>query len=288
MIKIQDILNRYNIKPNKFMGQNFLIDENVLNKIIETANIKPNDIILEVGPGLGNLTLELAKRAERVIAIEKDRELCEILEKILKDNNIKNVQIINDDILKMGDIARPHVGRAMSYMVVANIPYYLTSPLIRMFLETENKPSEIILMIQKEVAQRICASPPTKSPKAIGPELRSSSRAKMSLLAVSVQFYAKPEIISFVSKNSFYPVPKVDSSIIKIVPYNTKNVGRPTSNIDTEKFFKLVKMGFSAKRKMLKNNIPEINFEKLNLNPGIRAESLTINDWIKIYEQFNP
>lgn len=234
------------------MGQNFLINEDVLDEIIETAQVKPDDVVLEVGPGLGILTIELAKKAKKIIAVEKDKELCEILQKILIDQRINNVEIVNADILK-------YKIENNNYKVVANIPYYLTSPLIRMFLESENKPSEIILMIQKEVAQRICASPP-----------------KMSLLAVSVQFYAKPEIVSCVSKNSFYPVPKVDSAIVKITP-------QTAPEIDTKKFFGVVKRGFASKRKMLKNNISGINFEKLNLNPNIRAENLTIDDWIKLY-----
>jgi len=266
MYKIKSILLKYKIHPNKLMGQNFLIDENILNKIIESTDIKKDDTILEIGPGLGILTIELAKRAKQIIAIEKDKNLCEILQKILETEKIKNVQIINDDILKIfnSQFSIFNEFSISNYKVVANIPYYLTSPLIRMFLEAEHRPTEIILMIQKEVAQRICAIPP-----------------KMSLLAVSVQFYAKPEIISYVSKTSFYPVPKVDSAIIKIVPHS--DVGHTMSHINTEKFFKLVKTGFSAKRKMLKNNIPEINFEKLDLNPNIRAENLTINDWIKLF-----
>ncbi len=251
---IFEILKKYNIHPNKLMGQNFLIDENVLNKIIETANIDSSDVILEIGPGLGILTLELAKKAKRVIAIEKDEELCEILKNVLTAQNVVNVEIVHGDILQLQQIQQ-----LQHYKVVANIPYYLTSPLIRKFLEAENKPEFMVLMMQKEVTQRICASPP-----------------KMSLLAVSVQFYAEPKIISFVSKNSFYPVPKVDSAIIKIVP-------QETPKIDTEKFFKLVKRGFASKRKMLKNNIFGINFEKLGLNPNIRAENLTINGWIKLY-----
>lgn len=263
------------------MGQNFLIDENVLNKIVETADIKSDDTILEVGPGLGILTIELAKRAKRIIAVEKDKELCEILKNILTAQNIVNVEIVNSDILRYKIPASPAGGQDTRYKLVANIPYYLTSPLIRKFLEADNRPSEIILMIQKEVAQRIC--PPRRA--------RSSGEAgasppKMSLLAVSVQFYAEPKIISFVSKNSFYPAPKVDSAIIKIIPHQIPK-------IDMEKFFKLVKIGFSAKRKMLINNLSrnleivscelEIIFDKIGFSRKLRAENLTINNWVKLY-----
>jgi 16S rRNA (adenine1518-N6/adenine1519-N6)-dimethyltransferase len=271
MTEIKNLLKKYDIKPNKLMGQNFLIDENVLDKIIEAADlpagrqgIKKDDTILEVGPGLGILTIELAKRAKRVIAIEKDKKLAGILNDELKIEEIKNVEIVQGDILKVLDSKFLILD---SYKLIANIPYYLTSTLIRKFLETAQQPKSMILMVQKEVAQRICARPP-----------------KMSILSVAVQFYAKPEIIDIVSKNSFYPIPKVDSAIIKIVPHS--NVGRATSYINTKKFFELVKAGFSSKRKMLKNNLPEVDLEKIGLNPMIRAENLSINDWIKIYESF--
>ena len=257
---IKSTLSKYQIHPNKVMGQNFLIDKNVLDKIIEAAEIKKDDTILEIGPGLGILTIELAKRAKKVIAIEKDKNLAEILNDELRIEGIENVEIIQGDILKLPDSKFLILD---SYKLVANIPYYLTSPLIRKFLEIKNKPSLMVLMIQKEVAQRICARPP-----------------KMSLLSVAVQFYAKPEIISIVSKNSFYPKPKVDSAIIKITP-------KTFPKVDTEKFFELVKASFSSKRKMLKNNlkIDESILKKLGLNPKIRAENLTIENWIKLYEE---
>jgi 16S rRNA (adenine1518-N6/adenine1519-N6)-dimethyltransferase len=276
MTEFQNILKKYNIKPNKFMGQNFLIDKNILNKIIKTADIKSNDVILEIGPGPGMLTIELAKKAKKIVTIEKDKKMCVILQKILDVKNIKNVEIINTDILKIFNSQFSIFNKfsITNYKIVANIPYYLTSPLIRKFLETDNPPSEIILMIQKEVAQRICAKPP-----------------KMSLLSVAVQFYAKPEIIALVSKNCFYPAPKIDSAIIKIIPQANTNYDKSDRKIDTEKFFRLVKTGFSAKRKMLFNNLKS-EFQSSNvksilknigLNPNCRAENLSIDDWIKLY-----
>jgi len=252
----------FRIKPKKRLGQNFLVDKNVLNKIIEAANLSLKDIVLEIGPGTGILTIELAKRTKKVIAVEKDRELCAMLKENLK--NYKNVEIINADILGV----RPPIlgGRTPKYKIVANLPYYITSPVIRKFLEAENPPQSMILMVQKEVAQRIIAKPP-----------------QMNILAVAVQFYAEPKIISYVSKNSFWPKPKVDSAIIKIVPH----VGRTTSHIKIGVFFSLVKMGFSSKRKMLKNNlkIEESTFKNLGLNPKTRAENLSIENWIKLYEK---
>jgi len=257
-------------RPSRRLGQNFLIDERVLRKIIEAAELSKNDTVLEIGPGIGNLTLELAKKVKKVIATEKDLNLVRILNTELRTKNIKNVKVINKDILKL----EPKTSNLKpNYKVVANIPYYLTSPLIRKFLETENPPKEMVLMVQKEVAKRICANPPN-----------------MSLLAISVQFYAKPEIIYFVSKESFWPSPKVDSAIIKIS--KIKNQKLKISDL----FFKIVKAGFSQPRKQLINNLAKgLNFDKKkveawllknNIKPSQRAETLTIEDWLKLTENF--
>lgn len=274
--KIQNpkqLLKKYGIKPSKRLGQNFLIDDSVLKKIIEAAELFSDDTILEIGPGLGILTIELAKRVGKVIAIEKDKELMRILNNELRIMNIKNVEIIQGDILKIPDYQLP----VISYKIVANLPYYITSPVIRKFLEAEQEPKLMVLMVQKEVAQRICATPP-----------------HMNLLAVAVQFYAEPKIISYVNKNSFYPQPKVDSAIIKIIP-------REFPEIDTEKFFKIVKAGFSTKRKFLINNLSrelkiencppaeqagklKIVFDQMGLGQKLRAENLSIDEWLKIYE----
>ena len=264
---IKNLLQEYNIRPNKLMGQNFLINPRVLQKIIETADLK-NDIVLEVGPGLGTLTQELAKKAKKVIAVEKDKQMNEVLKETLKD--FKNVEIIEGDILKILK-QKPSILKSSKYKVVANIPYYLTSPLIRMLLESANPPEEIILMIQKEVAQRITAQPP-----------------KMNLLAVSIQFYAQPKTISYVSKASFWPEPKVDSAIIKI-----SNIEK-IKEIDQERFFKIIKAGFSSPRKQLANNLSEklkidkgeikSALAKCGLNPQARAESLRIENWEKLLQ----
>jgi len=271
---IKNLLKKYNIYPSKRLGQNFLVDEGVFKKIIEAANLLKDDIVLEVGPGIGNLTLELAKRVKKVIAIEKDSGMIEVLRINLK--NFKNVEILKGDALKI-------IGHKLSatasilwprYKVVANIPYYLTSPLIRKFLEAKNQPKEMILMVQKEVAQRICARPP-----------------KMSILAVSVQFYSKPEIISFVSKKSFWPSPKVDSAIIKISALNQRK-----KSAFNQRFFKIVKAGFSQPRKQLVNNLSEkLKIEKKkirewllknNIQPAQRAETLKIENWINLTKNY--
>ena len=268
------MFKKYHFQPSKRLGQHFLISQKALQKIIQTAEISKKDIVLEIGPGLGVLTQELAQRAKKVIAVEKDKRMVEILKDVLKDH--RNTEIIHGDIL---DIIRDSpsdtvldsrtVSEGLSLKIVANIPYYLTSPLIRLFLELKTPPQEMVLLIQKEVAQRICAKPP-----------------KMSLLAVAVQFYSQPKIISYVSKKSFWPQPKVDSAIIKI-----GQIKKP-KNINQEKFFRIVKAGFASPRKQLINNLSQ----KLNLDRGkikkaltqchldiqVRAENLSVEDWINL------
>ncbi len=256
------------IRPLKRLGQNFLTNRDALKTIIEAAELKPNDVVLEIGPGTGVLTLELAKYAKKVIAVEKDARMVEILKKLLEGQNVKNVEIIQGNILKY---KIPHT----KYKVVANLPYYITSPAIRKFLEAENPPKEMILMVQKEVGQRICAKPPD-----------------MTLLAVSVQFYAKPKIISYVSKKSFWPSPKVDSAILQITP----QINTDKKLINADNFFKVVKAGFSHPRKQLINNLstglslPRTQvtdwLQKNKILPTARAETLTVENWIKLAESY--
>jgi 16S rRNA (adenine1518-N6/adenine1519-N6)-dimethyltransferase len=244
------------------LGQNLLVDKSALRRIIDAAEIKPKDIVLEVGPGFGTLTQELAKNAEKVIAVEKDSRMCQILKETLKDYS--NIDIVNADILKT-NLRLPN-----NYKIVANIPYYITSPLIRKSLESDNQPELIVLMVQKEVAKRICSKPP-----------------EMNLLAVSVQFYAEPKIISYVSKNSFWPKPKVDSAIIKIIPVNNYK-----KQVSSDLFFKIVKAGFSQPRKQLINNFSKaLKSDKIkmgewlsknNIKPSQRAENLNIIDWVQL------
>jgi len=270
---IKELLAKYETRPSKGLGQNFLIDKNVLSKIIEASDLKNTDMVLEVGPGLGTLTQELAKKAELVIAVEKDKTVIKILEETLSD--FKNVQIIQGDILKL-DIFKLISNlkfQISNFKVVANIPYYLTSPLIRKLLESKNPPKDIILMVQKEVAQRICSKPPD-----------------MNLLAVSVQFYAEPKIISHVLKNCFWPAPKVDSAIIKITP-------QKEYSIPVDSFFKVVKAGFSQPRKQLGNNLSKIlKIERKKINewlqsnsivPTRRAETLSIENWVLLTKTFS-
>lgn len=257
------------IKAKKSLGQNFLKDEAVLRRIVEGAKISDKDVVLEIGPGQGALTELLAKEAKKVLAIELDDHLIPALQEKFKAD--KNVEIIHGDIL---EINLPELVTSLQltdnrYRVVANIPYYITAPIIRLLLETKYPPKEMILMVQKEVAERICAR-----------------AGEMSILAVSVQYYAKAEYLFTVSKNSFEPVPKVDSAIIRI----TRNVEpETTSKEGTNKFFRVVRVGFSAKRKTLANNLAvglqlnkkeiEEKLESLGFSKNTRAQELGVDDW---------
>ncbi|MBZ9578244.1 ribosomal RNA small subunit methyltransferase A [Patescibacteria group bacterium] len=267
---VKYLLKKYGAYPSKRFGQNFLIDKSALKKIVESANLHLKDIVLEIGPGIGTLTKEIAKKVKRVIAIEKDKKMIEILKETL--NDFKNVKIIQEDILKIDP--KYYILNTKHYKIVANLPYYIVSPVIRKFLESKNPPEFMILMVQKEVAQRICSKPP-----------------KMSLLAVSVQFHAKPKIISFVLKKSFWPQPKVDGAIIELSKIRSQK-----SKIFTDLFFKIVKAGFSQPRKQLANNLSkglELDKERIKkwllknkIKPTQRAETLSVQDWIKLTKNF--
>ena len=267
--------------PKKSLGQNWLVNPRILDKIISAAEINSNDIVLEIGPGTGNLTVKLVQKvlqhgsgqAGTVIAIEKDHRLINNLREKFKNNY--SIKIIESDVLKLNieELFRnlKLEIRTYHYKVVGNIPYYITSNLLRTILEKWPKPELIVLTIQKEVAQRILAKPP-----------------HTNLLALSIQYYAEPEIVSYVSKNNFSPVPKVDSAIIKLA---TRDKQQATKE-ETEKLFKLLKTGFSGKRKQLASNlskqlkIPKEKvvaiFEKLDLRPIIRAENLSLEQWKKL------
>ena len=261
---IKELLKAHETTLQKHLGQNFLLEKKIASKMLVAAELSDKDTVYEIGPGLGTLTKELAQNASKVIAIEKDSAMVKILKETTKD--LLNIQIIQADVLKA---ALPQD----RYKVVANLPYYLTSPAIRMFLEAQNKPELMVFMVQKEIAQRICAKPPN-----------------MSILAVSVQFYAKVKIVSIVSKSSFWPRPKVDSAIIQIVP--KKNL----SSLDSDLFFRIVKIGFKQPRKQLGNNLSaglnltkedtETWLNKNNLQPILRAQTLSIEDWVAITKSF--
>ena len=262
------ILNKYRIHPLKKFGQNFLIDRTIIKKIIEAANLHLNDIVLEIGPGTGNITKELSKKAKQVFAIEKDKRIIKLLKENIK--NFNNIKIIRGDILRELKYISKDISKTKSkYKVIGNLPFYLTAITIRKLLESNNKPEEIILIIQKEVAQRICQEPP-----------------RMNILAVSVQFYSKPKIIYYVPKESFWPIPKVDAAIIKLIQKKEKQ------DVNKDLFFKIVKAGFAHPRKQLINNLSnnlkikreEVNKQLLknNIQPTSRAETLNLKDWVNL------
>ncbi len=293
--KTINLCNKYNIKPARSKGQNFLINKDIYDNIIEKADLNKDDTVLEIGPGLGFLTERLAKKVKKVITVELDDKLAEVLKIRLKKQNIKNVKVLNENILDLSlrrnendcdnliidnknKIASHSLAMTDCYKIVANLPYNITSVFLRKFLSTENKPKSLTLMLQKEVAERITAIP-----------------GKMSLLAVSVQFYANPKILFKVPKENFYPSPKVDSAIIKINCHCERMCGNLVNQtINEKKFFRLVKHGFSSKRKMLKKNLAggyhisqdEVikKIQKAGFNKKVRAQELSVNDWIKLYQ----
>lgn len=269
--QIKNELNQLGIKPKKSMGQNFLINGGIYKKIIGALELKPGNVVIEIGPGLGTLTQYLLDTGAKVITIEKDRKLADYLK--TKFINQKNVRIEEENILKY-DISK--LDFETSYKLIGNIPYYITSRLLRTIFENWPTPELIVLMLQKEVAQRITAKPP-----------------KMSLLAVSVQYYAEPKIISYVSRGSFYPAPKVDSALIRLQPNQTKRYP-----LNTKRFFDIVRAGFAGRRKQLGNNltrelklaknIVEKKLKSIGIDPTRRAETLALKEWESIVTTFLP
>ena len=268
-VEVKRLLRQSGLKAKKGLGQHFLIDEKALETIIIAAELSPEDIVIEVGPGLGVLTIELARRAGKVIAVELDTKLASLLKRRL--TSLPNVNIVNADILKVSPSQL--LGEENNYKVVANLPYYVTSPILRYFVEASPKPSLMVVMVQKEVGTAIAASP-----------------GKMSLLAISLQVYSKPKIISYVSSQSFYPPPKVDSAIVRFDLFP-----EPAVKIaDIDGFFKVVRCGFSSPRKQLRNSLAHglevkpaevgLLLEKARIEPQRRAETLSLEEWARLYE----
>ena len=268
----KEILERHDINAKKSLGQNFLYDEAILARIADAADVNDADDVLEVGPGLGSLTKELARRANRVVAVELDDRMIPILEGEL--SGFDNLKIVHQDILKI----RPEdeFARSQSYKVVANVPYYITGAILRHLLQTEVQPSCMVLTVQKDVAERMTASP-----------------GKMSLMAVSTQFYGRVRMAFNLSAGSFYPKPKIASSVVKI-DVNRRPEGAK-SVTDDKLFFRIAKIGFSQKRKQLLNNFKGLGLEKSAVSTwcdaaGIdgkrRAETLSIDDWVSLYQTF--
>lgn len=269
-LDIPALLRRYNLRPDKGLGQNFLVDMTALQRVVEVAGIETSDIVLEIGPGLGNLTRLLAVRARQVTAVEVDPDLIPPLMEVLAP--FANVQVVQSDILAL-DPAQ--LMKEPGYLVVANIPYNITSALIRHLLEARIKPARIIMTVQREVAERICASP-----------------GKLSLLALSVQVYGKPIMAARILAEAFYPVPKVDSAVVRIDLSPQPLIPNPLLPL----FFRLAKAGFSQKRKTLRNSLagglrltPAQAANMLlaaGIDPQRRAETLSLEEWSRLTEYY--
>jgi 16S rRNA (adenine1518-N6/adenine1519-N6)-dimethyltransferase len=269
-INVPRLLRDFGIRPDKTLGQNFLQDDSALRKIISASRISPSETVLEIGPGLGSLTRYLALSARDVVAVELDGSLLPVLSSVLK--SYENVKVIHGDILK---IPVAELVKSNSFRVAANIPYYITSAIIRHLLEDPPKPKSIVLTVQKEVARRICAKP-----------------GDMSLLALSVQIFGQPEIVAEIPSDSFYPAPNVDSSVIRLETFLEPAI--PATHLDS--FFRLAKAGFSQKRKTLRNSlsaglsIPASDAEELlkksGIDPKRRAETLAIPEWAVLTAHF--
>jgi len=267
--QVRRLLRETGLRAKKRLGQHFLVDKSVLGKIINAAELSLQDVVVEVGPGLGVLTSALAQKAGKVIAVELDAELAERL----RDRMLSqpNVEVVNADILKV-DLVQL-IGLGTVYKVVANLPYYITSPILRYFMENRLKPSLMVVMVQKEVAESIVA--------------RSG---KMSLLAVSLHVYSSPKVVTRVPARSFYPQPKVDSAVVRfdILPEPAIKVA------DMDGFFDVVRRGFSAPRKQLRNSLAngygvkpaeiEPLLGRAGVEPQRRAETLSLDEWGRLYK----
>ena len=255
------------IKPKKSLGQHWLFDESALDKVLVAADLEENDVVLEIGPGLGSLTGLLIDRVKKVYAVEADQKIYDFL--INKYHNPK-LELIYLDIMQynLGNLPA-------GYKVVANIPYYLTSNILRLLLEANNPPKQISLLVQKEVAERVVADP-----------------GEMSVLAFSVQYYAHAEITAKIPKELFEPPPKVDSAVLRIVRYK-----EPRFKADVNQLFRLVKAGFSNRRKKLKNslagglrlkiNVVEALIKESGVKSHARAQELSMEEWQSLYETFS-
>ncbi len=280
--QVKALLRQSGLKAKKRLGQHFLTDEGALKCILSAAELSQQDIVVEVGPGLGILTESLAEMAGEVVAVELDSRLASTLAKRLAP--FPNVRIIHADILKVPPpqlledyLTLTELSQSYKYKVVANLPYYITSPIIHHFLEAPLKPSLMVIMVQKEVGEAITSKP-----------------SKMSLLSLSVQFYSKATLIAHVPAKSFYPPPKVDSVVLRLDTHLTP----PVEVSDTDSFFDIIKCGFGSRRKQLRNSLAQALgippsqvvslLEKAGLEPKRRAETLSLEEWRVLWGIFAP
>ncbi|MEE9202997.1 MAG: 16S rRNA (adenine(1518)-N(6)/adenine(1519)-N(6))-dimethyltransferase RsmA, partial [Dehalococcoidia bacterium] len=241
----------------------------VLQRILSVAEIDPQDVVIEVGPGLGVLTRALARQAGRVVAVEVDGALASVLREEMA--LLPQVEVVTGDILKLSPASL--VGGA-AYKVVANIPYYITSPIMRHFLEAEHRPHLMVLMLQREVAEAIAAPP-----------------GKLGLLGVSAQLYSRPQVVGYVPPQSFYPPPKVESALLRLEVYP-----RPAVDVDPDTFMRIVAAGFAAPRKQLRNSLaqglgaePDTvvgGLRKAGISPERRPQTLSLEEWAQVWAAF--
>lgn len=263
MPDVRSLLRRYHLDPHKGLGQNFLVDGNALKKIVQVAGVTPQDTVLEIGAGLGSLTCALAQRAGRVVAVEIDKKLLPILHEVTSP--YPNVEVVGGDMLELNPV---ELMGSEPYLVVANIPYYITSALIRHLLAGKSQPERIVLTMQKEVAARICAEP-----------------GDYSLLALSVQVFGNPQVVLNIGSGSFFPPPKVDSATLRIDLYEQPLI--PGEWL--ESFFQLAHFGFAQKRKTLRNTLSAglhwsgdeavALLQAAGIDPTRRAQTLELTEW---------
>ena len=266
MTNPRQLFDQHDLRPKKKLGQNFLHDPNTLEKIVEIAQLRPDDIVVEVGTGTGTLTCVLAQTAHQVFTVEVDDRLVPILEQELAP--FDNVHLIFDDFLKV-DVLQLVGDR--DFVVVANVPYYITSAIIRHLLDVPRRPRRIVMTVQYELAERILAQPPA-----------------MNLLAVSVQVYGQPEIVTRIKPAVFWPRPEVDSAVLKIDSFATPAVDVPSM----KQFFRVVRAGFGQKRKQLKNSLgcgvgikatlAGEWLEEAGIDPKRRAETVALGEWASL------
>jgi 16S rRNA (adenine1518-N6/adenine1519-N6)-dimethyltransferase len=278
-LSVRDLLDKYNLRPRKGLGQHFLADPNILGKIIEAADLGRDRVVLEIGPGLGTLTRQLVQSAGWVIAVEVDQAMVAVVREEL--GHVSNLEVVHGDILQLDPAAlvrgrqSPHAQLAPDYMVVANLPYYITSAVIRHMLEADPPPRRMVLTVQREVAKRMVAG-----------------AGDMSLMAVSVQFYGRPRIVAKIPAGAFIPPPKVDSAVVRIDTYDAPPIDVP----DVQHFFHIVRAGFGQKRKQLKNALSgglglpagEVvaAMQKARIESRRRAQSLTLDEWARLAREF--
>ena len=270
---IREIKDKYGFRLSKSLGQNFLTDKNIIDEIIESAQIGPEDLVMEIGPGMGVITMEAAEKAKKVIAVEIDKNLIPILKETLKDYD--NVEIINKDILKtdVNGLIDGCKEKFAGVKILGNLPYYITTPIIMKLLEDGVKADSITIMMQKEVADRIKALPGTKA---------------YGALSVAVQYYCTAEAVVNVPKEVFMPQPKVDSTVLRLCIRKEK----PVILEDRDMFFRCVKAGFGQRRKTLLNSLMGIDnitkdivrdaLEKAGIDPSRRAETLNLEEFAKL------